>query len=110
MLNRLAHATCYQLLVAGVFNGETLSINQHTCGLLSPLPLPLSIRVSYRLILIIFAADPHPGNVMLCLSKKHGSPLENIASGVVGGNAIVPGLLDFGMTIRWVAGHILKSL
>lgn len=39
------------------------------------------------MMLIMTTADPHAGNVMVCL------PPHNM-------NEIIPGLLDFGMTVR----------
>jgi len=44
----------------------------------------------------VFNADPHPGNILFCLKKPLSS---NISGGDLLGS-IVPGLLDFGMTVR----------
>eukprot|EP01034_Spumella_vulgaris_P023848 gene23848-30123_t len=74
LLVRIAHSCAWQLLVAGVFN-----------------------------------ADPHPGNIMFCLSSPPPSaPRQRLESGREGEHEqqhavegdIVPGLLDFGMTVR----------
>lgn len=37
----------------------------------------------FGLFVFFFVADPHPGNIFFCLTKMH----------------VVPGLLDFGMTV-----------
>eukprot|EP01038_Epipyxis_sp_PR26KG_P009431 gene9431-12707_t len=40
----------------------------------------------------VFNADPHPGNLLFCLKRSNKISIDN--------EDIVPGLLDFGMTVR----------
>ncbi len=76
LLVRVAHSCAWQLLVAGTFNGDAFLVS------------------SKDFVSLPHTADPHAGNIMFCLAKSSDSD----ALGDV-----VPGLLDFGMTVRLAA-------
>jgi predicted unusual protein kinase regulating ubiquinone biosynthesis (AarF/ABC1/UbiB family) len=56
----------------------------------------------YRVIIpVVDTADPHPGNILVCLQKpgreRADIEMKNFQQPV---GSIVPGLLDYGMTVR----------
>lgn len=68
---QIAHCCAFQLFNRGIFNGAH--------------PFELLCHV-----LTVSAADPHPGNIFFCLQSND----------VTDETRVVPGLLDFGMTVR----------
>ncbi|RYH23149.1 hypothetical protein EON65_18200 [archaeon] len=78
LVTQIAHCCAYQMLQKGVFNGRYCTIFSMFRVNVHFLPSDL-----FHFALVI-TADPHPGNIFFCLTKMQ----------------VVPGLLDFGMTVR----------
>jgi hypothetical protein len=114
---RIAHSLAYQMLVAGFF-----------CGLLnfSSSPSPLTHFLHSLLLLSLFIADPHPGNVYCVEGRAHdfgsypspsknrglsssfnGKPSAFVDSSTSSDDSWRPGFLDFGMTHRYLSPSLL---